>query len=452
MQIPYSRLYLRMVLSIGAAMIAFTLIGAVSVFMIASYELRGYVAARQSPLAREAADALADGGRPALVHWLEDHVATEPDISIYILDAGGQDLLARPLPTEFAAFVQESVVPDPQDDPDDNYLELRLTPRIVAPDGEVLSFLLLPKSITLWGSAATRLGLVAVALLVAGVVALVIARAIGRPIRELQQAVRELASGQVNARVPVTIASRPDELGSLAADFNAMADRLEQLISGREQLMQEMSHELRSPLARLQAALALANHRQSLTAAERSQIDAEIGRMNHAIGAMLRFSRLDAAGTSAPRLVRLGKMLTELVNTEEVEAAAKGCRLQLNTDRRMTLVGDPELLRSGFENILRNAIRHAPPNSGVEIRARRAAGGFEVTISDHGPGVAKEYLDRIFEPFFRAPETSDQSTGSGLGLAIAKRVFEAHDGEVAAAARPGGGLTVTVRLNEAQMS
>ncbi|UCG72962.1 MAG: HAMP domain-containing histidine kinase [Chromatiales bacterium] len=452
MQIPYSRLYLRMVLYIGAAMIAFTLIGVVSVFVIASYELRGYVAARQSPLAREAADALADGGRPALVRWLEDHVATEPDISIYILDSGGKDLLDRPLPKEFAAFVQESVVPDPLDDPDDNYLELRLTPRIVAPDGEALSFLVLPKSITLWGSAATRLGLIVVALLVAGVVALVIARAIGRPIRELQLAVRELASGHVHARVPAIIAARTDELGSLAADFNAMADRLEQLLSGREQLMQEMSHELRSPLARLQAALALASHRQSLTAEERSQIDAEISRMNHTIGAMLRFSSLDSVGTTAPRLVRLGKMLTELVNTEEVEAAAKGCRLDLKTERQMTLVGDPELLRSGFENILRNAIRHAPPNSSVEINARRAAGGFEVAIGDQGPGVAAEYLERIFEPFFRAPETADQSTGSGLGLAIAKRVFEAHDGEVTATARPGGGLLITVRLNEAEMS
>jgi two-component system OmpR family sensor kinase len=174
--------------------------------------------------------------------------------------------------------------------------------------------------------------------------------------------------------------------------------------------------------------------------------------MNETIGDMLRFSRLDAVSTSPPRLVRLGKMLTELVNTEEVEAAAKGCRLQLNTERRMTLVGDPELLRSGFENILRNAIRHTQPNSSVEVRARRAARGFEVEISDHGSGVAEEYLERIFEPFFRAPETADQSTGSGLGLAIAKRVFEAHDGEVSAAARPGGGLVITVRLNEAEMS
>lgn len=452
MQIPYSRLYLRMVLYIGAALIAFSLIAAVSVFSIASFELRGYVAARQSPLARDAAAALETGGRPALVNWLQDHIKTQPDISIYIIDQQGEDLLQRSLPRELAGFVRESVAPDPRDDVNDNYLEIRLTPQLVAPDGSLLSFLLLPKSITLWGSAATRLGLVVAALLVAGIVALLIARTFGRPIRELQLAVRELTSGHVDARVPAAIAERPDELGTLAADFNTMADRMEQLISGRQQLLQEMSHELRSPLARLQAALALANHRTSTTAAEREQIEAEIGRMNKTIGEMLRFSSLDAGGTSPPRLIRLGKLLRELVDTEKVEAAAKDCSLEFDTERRLTLVGDPDLLRSGFENVLRNAIRHAPQGSCVEIVARRTRAGFEVQVRDRGPGVADAELERIFEPFFRAPATADQSSGSGLGLAIARRVFEAHAGEVTAAPRPGGGLVITIKLPAAEMS
>ena len=452
MQIPYSRLYLRTVLYIGAALLAFSLIAAISVFAIASYELRGYVAARQSPLAREAAAVLADGGRAALLSWLQDQVAKEPDISIYVVDSEGQDLLGRSLPGGLAGFVRESVAPDPRDSVQDNYLEIRLTPQLLGPNGQMFSFLLLPKSITLWGSAATRLGLLVAALLVAGVVALLIARTFGRPIRELQLAVRELASGHVQARVPTVIANRADELGTLAADFNTMADRLEQLISGREQLMQEMSHELRSPLARLQAALALASHRQSLTDAEKSQIEAEISLMDRTIGEMLRFSSLDAAGTSPPRLVRLGKLLRDLVDTEEVEAAAKSCRLELDSEGQLTVVGDPVLLRSGFENILRNAIRHTPPDSKVEIRAWRSTDGLRVQVSDRGPGVAKDEMERIFEPFFRAPSTADQASGSGLGLAIARRVFEAHSGQVGANARVGGGLTITVMLPAADMS
>jgi two-component system sensor histidine kinase CpxA len=448
--ISYPRLYLRMVVYIGAALIAFILVGAVSLFLIASYELRGYVAARQSPLAQEAAAVLITGGQPALQEWLQEALNEEQDFTIYILDGQSRDLLGRPLPANLAGFIRESVVGAPSDAADDNLLQARLTPQLVAPDGTLLSFLVLPKSITLWGSAATRLGLLAVALLVAGVVAWLIARAFGRPIGELQRAVRELASGHVQARVPDAIARRRDELGILAADFNTMADRLQQLMSGREELMQEMSHELRSPLARLQAALALAGQRRSLTATEREQVDQEIQRMDQAIGDMLRFSHVDTLGTMASRLVRVDKLLMELIRTEEVEAHAKGCRLLLETEPHMTLVGDPGLLRSGFENVLRNAIRHAPASSTVDICARREDDSIRVEISDRGPGVPPKHLSRIFEPFFRAPETAGESGGSGLGLAIARRVFEAHAGSILAEPRPGGGLTVAVRLTEAE--
>jgi len=448
----YQRLYLRMVIYIGAALTAFMLVGAVSLFVIASYELRGYAEARHSPLAQQAAAVLAEGGQPALRSWLEESLDEQQDFTIYVLDAESRDLLDRPLPRELAGFIRESVVGTPPDDGEDNLLDVRLTPQLVAPDGTLLNFLLLPKGVTLSGSAATRFGLLAVALLVAAVVAWLIARAFGRPIGELQLAVRELASGHVDARVPDVIANRRDELGILAADFNKMADRLQQLMAGREQLMQEMSHELRSPLARLQAALALAGQRQSLTASERNQVDQEIQRMDQAIGEMLRFSHVDTAGAMARRLVRVGKLLADLVETEEVEASARGCRLKLESDRGMTLVGDPVLLRSGFENILRNAIRHAPADSTVDINARRTEDGIRVEICDQGPGVAPEHLEQIFEPYFRAPDTAGQSSGSGLGLAIARRVFEAHGGSILAEARPGGGLAVVVRLVEAELS
>jgi len=447
----YRRLYLRMVVYIGAALIAFILLGVVSLFLIASYELRGYITARQSPLAQEAAAVLAAGGQPALKNWLTEQQGAGQDFTIYVLDEQSLDLLGRQLPTQLAGFVKESVVGTSKDSLE-NLLPVRLTPQLVAPDGATLSFLLLPKSITLWGSNLTRLALFAAALLVAGVVAWLIARAFGRPIGELQQAARELAVGHVDARVPDSIARRRDELGILAADFNTMAERLQQLISGREQLMQDMSHELRSPLARLQAALALANHRQSLTSAEREQIDTEIERMDQAIGEMLKFSHVDSGGKLAQRLVHLDRLLAVLVDTDEVEAAAKNCRLELRTDKHMTLVGDPELLRSGFENILRNAIRHAPADSVIQVSARHHGESLRVDISDSGPGVSPENLSRIFEPFFRAPDTAGESQGSGLGLAIAQRGFQAHKGTIQASPRPGGGLTITVSLPGATLS
>ena len=175
--------------------------------------------------------------------------------------------------------------------------------------------------------------------------------------------------------MPATITRRRDELGALAADFNSMADKLAALLASRQQLMGELSHELRSPLARLQAALALAEHRQSIGTTERERIEQEVQRMNLIIGDLLRFSRLDAAAAIVRRLVRLDSLLAELMRDEEIEAAAHPCRLALNAAPRLEMIGDPHLLRSGFENIVRNAIRYAPPDSVVDVVAKRDGAG-----------------------------------------------------------------------------
>ncbi|MBT8441279.1 MAG: HAMP domain-containing protein [Gammaproteobacteria bacterium] len=447
---PYPRLYLRLALYIGAALAVFVLLGAASLALIASYELRGYSLARQSPLAKDAAVILARDGKSGLREWLANGVIENDDFTVFVLNQNSQDLLDRPLPMGLEDFVRESVVARPEST-GENYMPVRLAPQLVAPDGEILTFLVLPKGISLWGSPATLFGLIVTALLVTGAIAWLIARIFGRPIVELQRAVRDLASGHADARVPAVIARRTDELGALAADFNRMSRKLNALIVGREQLMQELSHELRAPLARLQAALALAGARNSLTMAEREQVDTEIGRMDKVIGELLRFSRLNTVDVVARRLIRLDALLTDLVETEKVESAARGCRLTLESDAALTMVGDPELLKRGFENILRNAIRFAPRGSEVELAARRGRKGISVTVSDRGPGVPEGYLEQIFEPFVRAPGVAEGGQSSGLGLAIARRVFELHDGSVEALARAGGGLIIRVNLLEAKL-
>ena len=451
---PYPRLYLRLAIYIGAALLAFSLLGAATLALIASYELRGYISARQSPLAAEAAEVLAGGGRSALSEWLAGVVAARDDVNVFVLDGDANDILDRPLPGQLAGFVRNSVVG--RDEPTaDNLLPLRLAPQIVAPDGEILTFLVLPRGITFWGSPSTVLGLVLSALLVTAAVAWLIARVFSRPIGALQRAVRELASGNLAAQLPKRITGRADELGALAADFNRMARQLDALIAGREQLMQELSHELRAPLARLQAALALASQRESLTDEERRQIDAEIAQMDRVIGELLRFSSLNTVDVAARRLFRLDRLLGKLLDSERVEAGAVGCELRLATDEGLTLVGDPELLQRGIENVLRNAIRHAPAGTVVDVSARREDGEICLRIEDRGPGVPAQYITRIFEPFVRVPgaagEGADAGKGSGLGLAIARRVFELHEGRIEASPRDGGGLVVIVRLPEADL-
>jgi signal transduction histidine kinase len=289
-------------------------------------------------------------------------------------------------------------------------------------------------------------------LLVISSVAWLIASRFGRPIGELQAAVRQLTSGHIEARVPAAISSRRDELGALAADFNSMADQLQSLMDSREQLMQEMSHELRSPLARLQASLALVAHRQKLDDAEREQIECEVRSIDQTIGEMLRFSRLNAPVAIAHRLIRVGKLLRELVDVEEIEAQARGCQLELTSERNLQIIGDPDLLRSGFENILRNAIRYAPSGSCVELTVKKDGTSIVTQISDRGPGIPEQFLDRIFEPFFRVKSNVADASGSGLGLAIAQRTFEVHGGSIVATPRDGGGLIFTVTLPAADLT
>jgi len=180
MDLPYRRLYLRMAVYIGATLVAFILIGAAILALIASYELEGYVATRHSTLGHEAADVLSAGGRPALQQWLAEEAQIPPDVSVFILDQDSRDIFGRQLPEEFTNIVRNYVI-TPADQVQSNYRPLHLTPQLVGPDGEVYAFLVLPKTISLWGSPATLLGLIVVALLVIGSVAWLIASRFGRP-------------------------------------------------------------------------------------------------------------------------------------------------------------------------------------------------------------------------------------------------------------------------------
>jgi two-component system OmpR family sensor kinase len=449
----YPSMYFRMAVHIGMALAAFVLLGALSVAMIASWQLQSYIATRHSSLAIEAAGVVAEGGQPALETWLRDETSRRNDVNIFVLDQESNDILGRSLPPQYREFVRDFVVGRDQT-AIPNFQSVRLAPQIAGPDGQRYAFLVLPEGINVWGSAATALGVLAVAMLVIASVAWLIARAFIRPVRELQLAVRELASGDVNARVPESISTRKDELGDLAADFNAMAEQLSKLIENRHNLMRDMSHELRSPLARMQAALALETHRRQAdgqSPIQLERVELEIENMNKVIGEMLRYSNADTATPPQRRLVRIDKLLTELAEIDEVEATNKKCTIALESDTNLTVIGDPELLRSGFENILRNAIRFAPEGTTIKLTASRKTDGVAVQIEDHGAGVPNHQLEEIFTPYFRIASEENNNQGTGLGLAIASRVFSSHSGTVWAENRPDGGLIVTTWLPSAQL-
>lgn len=438
-----TRLFWRTTIYISAALAAFVALGIASIALVASNELEGYVAARHGTLGREAAQVFARGGRPALEQWLRSGSHAPENVTIYVFDDASRDILGRELPELYADFIRKSVVGSPEP-AGSNYQPVRLAPRLIGPDSEQLSFLVLPNRIGVLGNLTTTLGLVVIALLVIASVAWLISRAIARPIGELQHVVREIASGQLDARVPAGIAARRDEIGALASDVNSMADQIARLLAGRQQLMGELSHALRSPLARLQAALALPNHQQ--------RAEQEIARLDRVIGDLLRMSRLDTAPNLVRKLVSMGELLEALAREEDIEARTRDVRLELSCEPDLTVIGDPELLHSAIENLVRNAIRYTHAGTPVEIIARRHGDHVQVMVEDHGPGVPPEYLERIMEQWTRAPNRPGDPGGSGLGLAIARRVFELHGGRVVAANRPGGGLSIVTELPLAELS
>lgn len=450
MNAPSSRLFLRMATYIGAAILGFVLLGIGSLALVVSGELESYLSARKGELGREAAQVLAAEGLSGLREWLQQPENVPEGVALYVLDEYGRDVGGREIPARYQNFIARFVLPSQTDRRGPtNFRPLRLAPQLVAENGETYAFLLLPSRVAPWGSFASLSALIATALLVIAVVAALIARAFSRPLGELQSAVRELASGRTSVRAPESLSERRDEFGDLARDFNGMAMRLEALLNARQQLMRDLSHELRSPLARLQAALALMENKQSLPATEHRRILDEIVRMDQVIGDALRLSKLEAAPIATKHLLKLDRLLAELVVDEQVEAEAKGVKLLLQSTSDLETVGDRSLLRSAIENVLRNAIRYAPRGSTVRISAERdlTAKTIALEIEDQGPGVPGELLERIFEPYTRFAADAGDAQGSGLGLAIARRVFELHGGEITAASgRTGGGLRVHMRV------
>jgi two-component system OmpR family sensor kinase len=275
-----------------------------------------------------------------------------------------------------------------------------------------------------------------------------------RPIRHLRRAFADAAEGRLDTRVAPLMGSRRDEIAGLGEDFDRMAERLQKLISSQRRLLHDVSHELRSPLARLQAAAGLARQDPARTAAMLDRIERDTQRLDTLVGELLTLARLEAdAGNAARQPADLGELLHEVVDDARFEAQASGRDVLLEgADAPVPIArAHPEWLQRAFENVIRNAVRHTPEGSAVRVRLRqehapdpREPGTrIVITVADEGSGVPPEQLESIFEPFQRGGASTD---GHGLGLAIARHALAAHHGSISAANRPGGGLEVTMNL------
>ena len=289
-------------------------------------------------------------------------------------------------------------------------------------------------------------------LLLLGVAALAcffLARSLTSPISRLRQATRSFAAGDLSTRIGDGIKGS-NEIAGLAGDFDDMAAKIEDLVDAQQCLLRDISHELRSPLARLGIALELARQEEDPVQRDKSllRIERETERMNEMIGALLRLTRLDSGSDELQKEeFDLAELLDSLVQDANYEAEARSCQVVLTAPSDISYVGSQELLASAVENVIRNAVRHAPEKSCVTVDLSEENRQRVIRVVDQGPGVPEVALGKLFKPFYRVESARDrQSGGTGIGLAIAERAVSLHGGSIRAENRPVGGLVVEIRL------
>ena len=289
-------------------------------------------------------------------------------------------------------------------------------------------------------------------ILTAGVVCYVLARYLSAPIVKLREATRRLAEGDLTARVGMT-SRRRDELVALGRDFDVMAERIETLMTSQQRLLHDISHELRSPLTRLNIALELARQGDASEASwAMERIELESQRLNTLINQLLTLARMESAAAMQARTpVNLEELVNGVATDADFEAHTLDKAVRVVRSTPGFLQGDEQLLRSAIENVVRNAVLYTPEGTEVEVsllhKPCEDGDGALIRVRDHGQGVPAASLSEIFRPFYRVGDARDRQTGgAGLGLSISQRAVEVHGGTITAANAAGGGLLVEITL------
>ncbi len=387
-------------------------------------------------------------GPEQLLHRRRPH----PPVQVFVVDPSFHDVYGQPLPPE-VAHLAETVRRggEPRTERSgSSYTAARL---VRTRDGTTLVVVATthrpPRVVDLLEPRFLLPRLAALLALV-GVLTFLLARRLTAPIEALRAATRRLAAGNLAARVGPPMTRRRDELGDLADDFDTMAERLQALLESQKRLIRDVSHELRSPLARLGVALELARRGEENEREEAlDRIGLEADRFNDMIGQLLTLSRLETGAESlAEEKVELDALLRAVVDDARFEARRRGIEIDLESTGACTVTGTPELLRSAVDNVLRNAVRYSPGDGRVRVTLTFGdTSEAHIAVSDQGPGVPEADLPHLFEAFFRTGSARDRgSGGTGLGLAIAAAAIRAHGGRVFAANRSPHGLEVQIEL------
>jgi two-component system sensor histidine kinase CpxA len=398
-------------------------------------------------------------GEAATRQWLRTASGFGP-ISVYLFDAQGRELLGR----ETSATVADAAttvfgMPTTAEMPygavfgterlrartirtrDAGTREIEVYAAVAALEGSFLSRLMSRRPSWFWQN-------IAVAMAVSALVSLLLAWYVAAPLQRIRASTRRFAGGDLDARVGPLRFGRTTETSALATEFDAMAERIKALIDSHRRLVRDVSHELRSPLARQRVALELARGGDvAQVNASLDRIECESDRLEAMLAQALELSRLETANVEMHDHIALDALLEDVITNADYEGAPRGRKVALLDTTRIALTGSHQALYSAFENVIRNALAYTTDGSAVGVRLQRVGANAVARVRDYGPGVPEAELGRIFEPFYRTDTARHRSSGgTGLGLAIARRAIEHHGGTISARNADGGGLEVVIEL------
>jgi len=454
MKFPFRSLYLKIFIWFWIAMII------INVATFAIFALTRPTPIRRSwrdltqvgPNAQRAAEIYEQSGAAALTSALQ---ATEKStgVSATFFDESGKELSGRTPPPGVSELITRAA--------ESREIELNFAGRdtlvarpVVSSKGQRYTYVAhIPRPSFQLGLQTQMLRLLVV-LVLGGIFCFWLSRYLTTPLLKLRTTTNELAEGNLGARVANKLTKRRDEVGQLGRDFNVMAERLESMVKAQQRLLGDISHELRSPLARLGVALGLARQRSGAEAnGALDRIERESDNLNEMIKQLLELTRLESGTDVRKRTeVDLAALVHDVAEDADFEARSVNRSVKVVATEACSINGVEELLRSAVENVVRNAVRFTPEGTAVEVALRRQNGYVDhfavISVRDRGKGGHEEALEKIFRPFYRAEDARDRQSGggAGLGLAITERAVRMHGGAVEATNADDGGLSVEMRL------
>lgn len=459
--LPIRSLFWRAFLTFWGAMAVITVCGMMLTAAVAWYRVDSLDGLNPGNLTRDATQIARTDGADGLRRWLEAMDARYSALKIYIVDTQDREILGRRLPTRLddwlAAFRASPdagmlTAIDVAADPDALRVSWWHPQLLILPDRSHLLMLFLPFDSSHWemlGLTPVALGLLLFALAITAPFCWALTRHVAAPLDQLRRAARALAAGKLETRSPAALSLRKDEVGLLARDFDAMAGRLQALVDTREQLLRNIAHELRSPLARLRLGVELARRKDERQDLQLDRMERECERLDALVGSTLRLARMGAL-PSPTETLDLAEVVDDVVQDARFEAGDRRVSIDWRRPAPLPVTADRDSLASAIENVLRNALRFAPEGGIVRVRLLADAAEACLEIEDGGPGVPEKELAYLFEPFYQSVAAPGVTPGgAGLGLSIARAAVTAHKGRISARNAAPNGLSVRIELPRA---